>query len=83
MSAERGRDRPESDFQRLRRIASEHGWEVLYFDHGIGHDSHLFLHNERGLAVGVFYRSSTAREAELNTAPIPVERAEAILKGEQ
>lgn len=70
-----------SQFRIIKAVAEAEGWGVLYFDQGIGHDSHTFIHRLRKEVLEVYYRSSRPRKAVWNGDVVDVGCVTDILQG--
>lgn len=73
--------RDTSPFVFIKRCAEAEGWEVTYFDHGIGHDSHLLIHRKRRHVLDVHYRAARPVRATWNGRDVAVEKVVDILTG--
>lgn len=73
--------RKTSQFVLIKRCAELEGWGVLYLDHGVGHDSHVFTHKRRKQVLEVCYRASRPVSARLNGESVETYRVLDILTG--
>lgn len=73
--------RKTSPFILIKRCAEVEGWGVVYMDHGVGHDSHVFTHKKRRQVLSVYYRASKPIDARFQGEKVELHRILDILTG--